>query len=175
MSRVQQFIDQGARPRFDGDDALQLRIGRRFVRLSAPDGALNTAGNEYEARTGETLPASGFQNQKAIRKGNTETIRLRSGKRGMTRRWNATSNRWDFTNLGKKYYQRLRRNWVVQVPVTIHGLRKDRSTYEIKGVVPVAKMGITAPSLPLDADTPTRNRRAKQLVLDQIPADGDDL
>ena len=89
MSRVQEFIDQAARPRFDGDDALQLRIGRRFVRLSAPGGALNAAGNEYEQRTGETLPASGFQNQKAIRKGNTETIRLRGGGRGMTRRWNA--------------------------------------------------------------------------------------
>ena len=68
MSRVQEFIDQGARPRFDGDDSLQLRIGRRFVRLSAPGGALNAAGHEYEARTGETLPASGFHNQKAIRK-----------------------------------------------------------------------------------------------------------
>ena len=74
MSRVQQFINQGARPRFDQQDALQLRTGRRFVRLSTPSGALTAAGNEYEARTGETLPASGFQNQKAIRKGNTETI-----------------------------------------------------------------------------------------------------
>ena len=60
----------------------------------------------------------------------------------------------------------------MQVPVTIRGLRKDRSTYEIKGVVPISKMGIAAPSLPLDADTPTRNRRAKQMILDQIPDDG---
>ena len=66
MSRIQSCIDQGARPRFDGNDALQLRTGRRFLRLSTPSGALTAAGNEYEARTGETLPASGFQNQKAI-------------------------------------------------------------------------------------------------------------
>ena len=66
----------------------------------------------------------------------------------------------------------MRRNWVVQVPDTIKGQRKDRSTYEIKGVVPIAKMGITAPNLQLDADTPTRNRRAKRMILDQIPADG---
>ena len=103
MSRVQQFIDQGARPRFDRSDALQLRTGRRFVRLSAPSGELTAAGNEYETRTGETLPDSGFQNQKAVRKGNTETIRLCDGRRAMRRRWNATSNRWDFTNLGNKY------------------------------------------------------------------------
>ena len=61
---------------------------------------------------------------------------------------------------------------MVQVSVTIKGLRKDRSTYEVKGVVPISKMGITAPNLPLDADTPTRNRRAKQMVLDQIPDGG---
>ena len=97
MSRVQKFIDQGARPRFNADDTLQLRIGRRFVRLSDPGGALNTAGHEYEQRTGETLPASGFQNQKAIRKGNTTTIRLCGGRRAMTRGWNATSNKWDFS------------------------------------------------------------------------------
>ena len=172
MSRLQQFIDGGARPRFDANDALQMRIGRRIVRLSAPSGELTAAGHEYEARTGETLPASGFQNQKAVRKGNTETVKLRDGRRGITRKWNAAGNRWDFTKLGTRYYKRLRRNWVVQVPVTIKGVRTDRSTYEVKGVVPIAKMGMTAPNLALDADTPTRNRRAKQMVLDQIPDDG---
>ena len=105
MSRVQQFIDQGARPRFDKSDALQLRTGRRFVRLSAPSGELTAAGNEYETRTGETLPDSGFQNQKAVRKGNTETIRLRGGGRGTTRKWNAADNKWDFTKLRKKVLQ----------------------------------------------------------------------
>ena len=62
--KVQQFIDSGARPRFDGGDSLQMRVGRRFVRLSDASGALTAAGNEYEQRTGETLPDSGFQNQK---------------------------------------------------------------------------------------------------------------
>ena len=71
MSRVQQFIDQGARPRFDGGDMLQLRTGRRFVRLSDSCGAPTAAGHEWEQRTGETLPDNGFQNQKAIRKRNT--------------------------------------------------------------------------------------------------------
>ena len=118
MSRVEQF-NQGARPRFDRQDALQLRTGRRFVRLSTPSGELTAAGNEYEQRTGETLPASGFQNQKAVRKGNTETIKLRDGRRATTRKWDAVSNRWSFTKLGRRYYSRLRRNWIVQVPVTI--------------------------------------------------------
>ena len=51
------------------------------------------------------MPDSGFQNQKAVRKGNTETIRLRGGGRGTTRKWNAADNKWDFTKLRKKVLQ----------------------------------------------------------------------
>ena len=60
----------------------------------------------------------------------------------------------------------------MQVPVTIKGIRKDRTTYSIKGVVPINKMGVKATEIALDTDTPTRNRRAKQIFLDQIPEDG---
>ena len=109
MSRVKQFIDSGVRPRFDNGDSLHMRVGRTFVRLSDASGALTAAGNEYERRTGETLPDSGFQNQRAIRKGNTETIGLRDGRRGITRKWNAANSRWHFTMLGMRYYKRLRR------------------------------------------------------------------
>ena len=42
MSRIQSFIDAGARPHFDNSDALRLRSGRRFVRLSTPGGALTS-------------------------------------------------------------------------------------------------------------------------------------
>ena len=125
----------GVRHRMDAGNTLQLRSGRRFVRLSDNTGKLTAVGNEWETRTGEALPDSGIQNQKAIRKGNTETVRLPNGTRGITRRWNAAHNRWDFTKLGRTYYKKLRRNCVVQVPVTIDGIRKDRSTYSIKGVV----------------------------------------
>ena len=76
MSRVQDFINQGLRPQMGPGNTLQLRAGRRFVRLSDMSGNLMAAGNEWEARTGEQLPESGIQGQKAIRKGNTETIEL---------------------------------------------------------------------------------------------------
>ena len=172
MSRVQDFINMGLRPKMTAANTLQLRQGRRIVRLSDNTGNLTAAGNEWEARTGEQLPDSGIQGQKAIRKGNTETIQLPNGTRGITRKWNAARNRWDFTRLGRAFYKRLRRNFVVQVPVVIKGIRKDRSTYSIKGVVPISKMGIKAPELAIYAHTPTRIRKAKQFVMDQIPEGG---
>ena len=132
MFRVQDFINQGLRPHMGPGNTLQLRAGRRFVRLSDMSGKLMAAGNEWEARTGEQLPESGIQGQKAIRKGNTETIKLPNGTRGITRKWNAARNRWDFTKLGRAFYKKLRRNFVVQVPVIIKGMRNDRTTHEIK-------------------------------------------
>ena len=68
-------------------NTLQLRTGSRFVCLSDNNGNLTATGNEWEARTGEQLPESGIQGQKAIRKGNTETIKLRNGERAITRRY----------------------------------------------------------------------------------------
>ena len=73
---------------------------------------------------------------------------------------------WICTKLGRTYYKRLRKQIVVQVPVTIKGICKDRSTYEIRGLVPINKMCVKAPELAIDAHTPTRNRKAKQLVMD---------
>ena len=67
------------------------------------------------------------------------------------------------------------RNFVVQEPATIKGVRKDRAIDEFKCLVSISKVGIKAPELSLDADTNTRNRRAKALVQNQIPEDCDDL
>ena len=79
---------------------------------------------------------------------------------------------WKFTKAGNQFYKQLRRNFVVKVPVIIRGRRKDRSRYEIKGLLPIERAGITAPELPIDASTPTRNRKARELVEQQIPANG---
>ena len=96
MSRVQSFIDAGRRPQVSGN-TLILRNGNRFVHLSDQSGNPTVAGREFEARTGEQLPASGYRQQRPRREGNTETIALRNGKRAVTRRWNAEQNKWIFT------------------------------------------------------------------------------
>ena len=138
MSRVQAFIDAGQRPQYSCNRFI-LRNGNRFVRLSDESGNPTSAGHEFEARTGEPLPASGYQAQRPRRQGNTETIALRSGKRAVSRRWNAEQNKWMFTKAGTEFYKRLRRNFVIQIPVTIKGIRKDRSVYSIKGLLPIEK------------------------------------
>ena len=78
------------------------------------------------------LPAGGFLQQVARRDGNVETIQLRDGKRGITRRWDAGSAEFKLTALGKRYYATLRRNYVADVPIVIVGKRKNGTTYRVK-------------------------------------------
>ena len=70
------------------------------MHLSDQSGNPTVAGREFEARTGEQLPASGYRQQRPIRQGNTETIALRNGKRAVTRRRSAEQNKWNFTKAG---------------------------------------------------------------------------
>ena len=53
--------------------------------------------------------------------GGQETLKLASGKRRLLRRYNPVNNNWDFTTLGKRHYKKLKRKYVVHVPVDIHG------------------------------------------------------
>ena len=71
--------------------------------------------------------------QIAIREGNVEYIKLRDGKKGIARRLNLEIGEWIFTKLGLKFYKKLKRNYVVNVPVTIHGTPAEGRSYNKKG------------------------------------------
>ena len=105
--RVSALVAAGATPRYSGGDGLLLRAGKRYVRLSDDLGELTAAGHAYEAQTGHPLPVSGLQRQAPHRAGATETIKMRDGRRAVTRRWNKAKGEWDFTRLGRRFYQRL--------------------------------------------------------------------
>ena len=172
MSRVINVIRSGAHPRFDRTgNTLLLGTGNNFVRLTDRQGQLTQAGQAYEAATGQEIQA-GLQNQAPTRTGRTESIRMPNGRKAVLRRYNPVTNRWDFTALGRTYYSRLRRNYVVHIPVTIRGLRKNGTTYETKAVVPVERTNVTKPSIALNTHEDERDGLIKQLVLDEIPEDG---
>ena len=132
--RVKQIIDSGSRPEFDKahKNNLMLKKGRKFVRLSKDDGEPTPASLFWQGITGQTLPDSGFMSQTAVRDGNAEYIKLRDGKRGITRQLSLETGEWIFTKLGLKYYKRLGRNYVVNVPVIIRGTPPDGRVYTKK-------------------------------------------
>ena len=77
-----------------------LRSGKKFITL-ARNGDPTLAGKYYEQQTNTTLEAGGYNlTQTPIREGNTEFVKLRSGKKGKTRVWNAISGEYRFTKEG---------------------------------------------------------------------------
>ena len=108
--------------------------------------------------------------QKPIRKGNTETIKLRNGERAITRRYDKNKQEWKFTKTGKEFYKTLTRHYVVSIPVKLKGQRKDGTNYTQEGMhIPITKLGVNEPSIALDESTPRRRAKIKQMVLDSLP------
>ncbi len=115
------------------------------------------------------MPVGGYLQQTAIREGNTEYIKLHTGMKAATRKWDEATGIYKFTKLGKQYYKTQRRNYLVSVPVLIQGRRKDGSTYQLKSRMPIEKLGLKPKSIPLDMDSPTRYDRVRGMVEAELP------
>ena len=54
-----------------------------------------------------------------------------------------------FTRLGLKFYKKLRRNYVVNVPVIIKGTPADGREYTKKATMPINQLGISVENIAL--------------------------
>ncbi len=105
--------------RLKGSEGIALKSGRSVIKLIDDGGVPTKAGTYWSFKSGQLLPDGGFMQQAATREGNVESIRLRDGTRGVTRRWIEGTGEYKFTRLGNTYYKTVRRNYVVTVPVII--------------------------------------------------------
>jgi hypothetical protein len=170
---LDELIGAGVTPsKLKGSEGISLVQGKRRIRLVTDSGEVTKQGRYWEQKTGELLPAGGFLQQKAVREGGVESIRLRDGTKGITRRWNEARGDWDFTRLGNRYYSTLRRNYVVSMPVKVQGKRANGSTYEYRAHIFVERNGLTAKDLPLRLRSPERYEKVKELIHLEIRADG---
>ena len=112
-TRIDQFITDAVAPtRLKGSEAMALKANKSIIKLVDDTGASTTAGRYWAKKTGSELPVGGFMAQVAERTGNVESIRLRDGARGVTRRWDEATGEYNFTRLGNQYYKTLRRNYI---------------------------------------------------------------
>ena len=168
-TRVRNYLSSGAEPKMVNDRVVLSLGPRKQITLRGDNGTLTNAGKSWEQQTGRALMDGGFQNQIPQRDGNVETIKLRSGQRAVTRRWVPSLNKWRFTNLGKRFYKTLTRNYVVSVPTYKIGRRRDNSNYRIDNIhVPLSLLGINTPSIALDLDEDSRYAKIKSLVMAEL-------
>ena len=143
QQRIDAFVAAGRQPHTTSTGAVIARQGTRFQTLVDTRGQRTQVGRYYEQASSSNLPAGGFDPLQApTRIGDTEYIRMRGGEQRATRRWDPAISDYRFTDLGQSYYSRLKRNYVVQVPVRITGQRKDGSQYYIRSTLPVSRLGI---------------------------------
>ena len=168
QEQIDTLFAEGQRvEKFKTTEGLGLKSGRRSIILVNAAGAKTPAGTYYEQKSGTDLPEGGFLQQAARRDGNVETIQLRDGRRGITRRWEA-GGEYKFTQLGKKYYATLRRNYVADVPIIIKGKRKNNTTYTIKSHMKREKLNLRPVEVPLNLTHDQRMALVKRMILKEL-------
>ena len=121
-----------------------LKSGNKRHTLLNSQGERTALGEYYEQKSNDELPVGGFDpTQAAFREGTAEFIKMRNGEDRVVRRYDPAENEYKFTKLGKSFYSRLKRNYVVQIPVMVKGKRKDGSYYNIKPGFPFQRWELT--------------------------------
>jgi hypothetical protein len=146
-------LASGKRASKTGRDAWVLRgEGKQHRVLVDSGGTLTKWGSAYEAHTGESLPRGKFDDsQNATREGNTETIALRGGGRGVVRTFDAQARggggRWKYTALGRAFFATKRIEWLVRVPATFKGTNARGNSYSRQGFFPISESIHLPPNL----------------------------
>ena len=148
MLKAKQSIDNmlatNARPHSTKSGSVVITGGNKRHTLLNSQGERTALGEYYEQRSSNELPAGGFDpTQAPFREGNTEFIKMRTGEERAVRRYDPADNEYKFTKLGKSFYARLKRNYVVQIPVKVKGKRNDGSYYNIQSSFPSRQWELT--------------------------------
>ena len=107
MSFVEIAFAKGLRARPSPSDGMFLRDGTRHRVLVDSSGTLTKFGRQYDALTGESQPAGGYDSsQTPTRTGNVETVRMRGGRVAVVRRWDPATGAFRYTRLGLAFYGR---------------------------------------------------------------------
>ena len=129
--------------------------GRSRTALSMDDGTPTKAGLFWENLTGHSLPDSGLMSNSPLRENNTEYIPL-NGKKRVTRHLDVSTGEWVCSRLGMKFYRKMRRSYIVNVPVTVHGTPAEGRHYTKSSTIPISKLGIASPDIALEPRLQTR-------------------
>ena len=163
----------GVTPKDTRGGAVILKgAGARYHQLVGTTGEKTRLGEYYETKTGQDLPVGGFDpRQSPYRLGDTEYIKMRNGEEKVTRRYSPVENQFQFTALGKSFYSRIKRSYVVQIPVKVQGKRKNGTFYNVKSTMPIAKLGVDRIEMPLSLSREQRDARIKTMVKRQLNLD----
>ena len=87
-TRIENLVALGVGPaKLKSNDTIALVHGKTLIILVDQAGDPTASGKYWSTHTNLELPQCGFMSQVAVREGNTEYIKLKGGKKAVTRRW----------------------------------------------------------------------------------------
>ena len=102
--------------------------GRRRVTIVNGRGVVTPAGEYYYKKTNQEAPRNFDYDQRPVRMGQREMIKLLDGTSRAVSIWSGGA--WKQTNLGKKFYANTTVRYVVSFPVSVDIVRKNGTVYK---------------------------------------------
>jgi hypothetical protein len=119
-----------------------LKFGGGGYRFLVKGGKTSAAGDYYKELTGKDLGERWDADQVPTKRSRTEFITVDGDSRAV-RTWDPTKNKYNYTSLGKAFFAKQQKEYIVGIPVLIVGQRLNgRGSYEIAGTMPVSAVGI---------------------------------
>ena len=104
------------------------------------DDAVTDAGS-YAKEQGLELPEEGYdRDQTPFRKGLSDYIKVGNSEQKL-RTWDRVRSEYKYTTLGQKWFRNAVSDWIISIPVDIHGTNK-KGKYFLIGYMPVQALGI---------------------------------
>ena len=135
-NEVIQAANNNVQPYYAASGDLMLRTtgGRRKLMQGNKATPL---GKLFFDTTGQPIPRGYNLGAVPYRIGRTELIATQTGDR-MTRRWNPISSSWNYSELGKLYYNVSRQEVTIHLPITVYGQRANgKGEYTFQGHMPI--------------------------------------
>ena len=95
----------------------------------------------FKTLKGAAIPDSRWDDNAATYRkpgGRTDFVKMRNGAEVQLRTWDPAKRDFTYTALGKKFYERRPKSYIVQVPVTIYVRHKNGTESSYQGTYPAS-------------------------------------
>ena len=144
--RLNQTIVENASVSSIKSGSLVLKYSGAQISLTNPAGKLTLLGKSYNKKTNWEPPQSGYdQDQNFTRVGDREFVVFRDGTRKLARRYDAGSNDFVYTRLGKSFMNQRKtlQEYVLSLPIIVSGKNKRTgASYSRIGYLPHQALGV---------------------------------
>ena len=143
LDRNRSAVPEAVRAR--NSQAMRLNLGGRNITLVNASGRAMEAGMYfYQKLRSEPVPDAKWDDDAVTYRkdgGRTDFVRLRNGAEVRLRTWNPARGVFEYSEMGKQFYKRRPRAYIVQVPATVWTKRRNGTEDSYQAHFPATDLG----------------------------------